>query len=886
MVDHKAYYAFISYKREDEKWAKWLQDKLEHYRFPSNLNGRTDLPKNIRPTFRDVTDLNPGLLSKEIDNALRNSKWLIVVCSPRSAKSPWVCKEAQTFIDLGRGDHIIPFVIEGNPFSNDPNTECFPKALLSLTGSRELLAANIHEMGRDAAAVKVVSRMFDLRFDTLWQRYKREQKKKRRMWIASICTLLLLLLFIAFWINGLTDKMDLSQNKVNAQRALVLSENGDYKKACLLATEVLKDVQQETDYSYVAEADAAIRRSTYCMSYVIAELKDYAKHISYSKDGKYFLSSASIDGVKLWDATSDTILLRKTGDDCAVLSPMADRIAISHRNKDIHSFYPIEIKRIKEKGVKSLYLRAHTDIISSLAFNPNGQQLASTAYDGTLIIWDLSSGSIQTKVQVTECVVNSVAFSNSGKYVITAAGDHVFSKKKDHTAKVWDAESGRLLHTLDGHEASVYYALYSPQDKFIVTASEDNTIKIWDATTYSLVHTFYGHTRPIRSVSFSSDGRWMFSASDDKTIKWWDMKTWNLLLTLKGHLNAVYDAQLSPHEDYLLSVSTDKTIRKWDIRTCKILREIISDSLVISVVTDRDKKMIASNCIDSVIRIWDVPNYNLLYSMSGFQDEIQSIDFGENGNVVALTFENTIMIGNIKSEKTFKQTLHGSIYNVLFGTDDKWLIVVYGDSLQIRNVPTMQKELNIECNLSHYYPVFYLSPQKDRMAHLFMGSHIAFANVKDLFNAQTYNMNAFDSMLPGEFKKPVIQVKFSPDEKYLAAISVDELIIWDLRNKKIIEKTETLNGLTSIDFSPNGKTMVITTDKNLVLMDVETQIVIDSISEPDRPIDAIYLNQNTIVYTTLTRKMKKWTFTPLHELLRETNIWLRNEENSRLHIDE
>ena len=185
MEQQKEYYAFISYKREDEKWAKWLQNKLEHYKFPTNLNGRTDLPKNIRPTFRDVTDLNPGLLAEEINNALRNSEWLIVVCSPRSAKSPWVCKEAQTFIDLGRADHIIPFVIEGNPFSDDPTIECYPEALLNLTGSKELLAANINEMGRDAAAIKVVARMFNLRFDALWQRYEREQGRKRWMWIGG-----------------------------------------------------------------------------------------------------------------------------------------------------------------------------------------------------------------------------------------------------------------------------------------------------------------------------------------------------------------------------------------------------------------------------------------------------------------------------------------------------------------------------------------------------------------------------------------------------------------------------------------------------------------------------------------------------------------------------
>ena len=108
----KRYYAFISYKREDEKQAKWLQDKLEHYRFPTNLNGRTDLPKNVRPIFRDVTDLTPGILAEEINKALNDSQWLIIVCSPRSAKSPWVCKEAQSFIDSGIWDEAC---IETSP---------------------------------------------------------------------------------------------------------------------------------------------------------------------------------------------------------------------------------------------------------------------------------------------------------------------------------------------------------------------------------------------------------------------------------------------------------------------------------------------------------------------------------------------------------------------------------------------------------------------------------------------------------------------------------------------------------------------------------------------------------------------------------------------------
>jgi len=52
------YHAFISYKREDEKWAKWLQNKLERYRLPSAIRKEIPrLPKTLRPVFRDKTDL-------------------------------------------------------------------------------------------------------------------------------------------------------------------------------------------------------------------------------------------------------------------------------------------------------------------------------------------------------------------------------------------------------------------------------------------------------------------------------------------------------------------------------------------------------------------------------------------------------------------------------------------------------------------------------------------------------------------------------------------------------------------------------------------------------------------------------------------------------------
>lgn len=52
----KEYFAFVSYQRQDEDWAKWLADQLEHHHLPLTLNGRDDFPKDLRPIFMDIDE--------------------------------------------------------------------------------------------------------------------------------------------------------------------------------------------------------------------------------------------------------------------------------------------------------------------------------------------------------------------------------------------------------------------------------------------------------------------------------------------------------------------------------------------------------------------------------------------------------------------------------------------------------------------------------------------------------------------------------------------------------------------------------------------------------------------------------------------------------------
>ena len=186
MEKPKEYYAFISYKREDKREARRLQHALEYYRLPNHLRQENpELPEYVRPVFRDMTDLEVGELSAQIHAGLEQSHFLIVVCSPRAAASKWVNDEVEYFISLGKQDKIIPYIIEGVPHASNPDEECYPPSLLNLSKEKELLGANINEVGKDSATIRVVSRMFNIRFDTLYQRYEREQRRKRWMWIGG-----------------------------------------------------------------------------------------------------------------------------------------------------------------------------------------------------------------------------------------------------------------------------------------------------------------------------------------------------------------------------------------------------------------------------------------------------------------------------------------------------------------------------------------------------------------------------------------------------------------------------------------------------------------------------------------------------------------------------
>ncbi len=193
------YYAFISYKRggEDEKYARWLQRKLESYRLPIDLTGGGLTGKSRRlKIFRDKTDLGSHYrLDQGLSESLNRCRYLIVVCSPRSAESAYVADEVRYFQDNGRSSQIIPFIIEGTPVpKNSTEKNCYPETL-----SSDFLGVTLAEGTKEEALIKILARLLQVDYAHLYQRHLRMQRKFLGRILSGTLAVLLIVAALATW---------------------------------------------------------------------------------------------------------------------------------------------------------------------------------------------------------------------------------------------------------------------------------------------------------------------------------------------------------------------------------------------------------------------------------------------------------------------------------------------------------------------------------------------------------------------------------------------------------------------------------------------------------------------------------------------------------------
>ena len=225
MAELYRYAAFVSYSSKDAAFAKRLHQALEGYGIPTAL-GKFDLlggggkPNRIYPVFRDRDELSAGALSENLEAALKASGALIVVCSPAAAASPWVNKEIEFFLQLGRRDRIFAIITNDSPATldgRDATSATFPPAFRGdglVADGFEPIAADARS-GKDgfrAAWLKIVAGLVGVSPGALIDRDRRRRQQQRTRlaamavaaWLAVVAVLVSASTFA--WREGLTAK--------------------------------------------------------------------------------------------------------------------------------------------------------------------------------------------------------------------------------------------------------------------------------------------------------------------------------------------------------------------------------------------------------------------------------------------------------------------------------------------------------------------------------------------------------------------------------------------------------------------------------------------------------------------------------------------------------
>jgi WD40 repeat protein len=191
-------------------------------------------------------------------------------------------------------------------------------------------------------------------------------------------------------------------------------------------------------------------------------------------------------------------------------------------------------------------------------WSPIGNLLASGSWNGTIQIWDSSTGLAQRWFAAHAKGVNSIAWSPDGSLLASAS--------EDKTLRLSQIE-GTAVATLRGHRSSFQIVAWSKDGSMIATGSRGGTIRIWSASARRETNLLQGHTGAVTSVSFSVDGRLLASKSEDGTVRLWRTDRWETVAVIPETGSAEWRAGVSfhPHLPRLAAPGRDgRGIQIWD----------------------------------------------------------------------------------------------------------------------------------------------------------------------------------------------------------------------------------------------------------------------------------------------------------------------------------
>ena len=647
------YDAFISYRHCDlDKFvAENLHKTLETYELPKNIKEKLGITgRTIKRVFRDQDELPlSSNLEDPILDALNNSKYLIVICSPRLKESLWCKKEIETFKKIRGRKNIFCVLIEGEPSDSFPEEVLYDEETVTDKSGKkkkvkklvEPLAADVRGVNKKEVLKKIkeeklrlISPMYNLDYDDLKQRHKLRKMKKMIFisTIVSICAIL-----FALYSTFMFLKIFNQQRTLKKHQAISLSSDAkDYLEKDSKYNAVKSSYSALTKFNgvkmpYTSEAEYNLSESlgvydvglSYKSTYEL-KTKGVVDYVKVSDDLNYALSFDESEELVLWDLINF---------------------------KKLNSFDNLNAFTFDDE---------HFIFLASDKF-------AYISKDGNVIVRDIKTGKELKNIKKIKYSYQSIATDMDGKYLVINDSPNLY---------LYDTTSFKMISEHKFEKENIADEMYFSSDgsKLFVGTSIANydILKATKTTMHNL------------------------NTNDLKENNSFVLNSSYLSGTIENGDNIIFISHQSVGTDYA------SVITSYNYKNGEVNYEKVFDGAWFEKMVKSNAKGVNSFAVShgNVVDVYNLSNGSFIQSFSLSSDVIGIYSSYDKDIYLAFTTNGTVSFLSLEYKEVINYTglyqLNLNKYTIVLATENGYLLVPKNDNRIIYYEKTRNKDLKKE----------------------------------------------------------------------------------------------------------------------------------------------------------------------------------------------